>query len=155
MTTNVSGIRSAKSGYSPTSFLDGNGALHINVAVVGWFLVFSVGEDRRSVLMPNLKVGEWHCWWSQVLELIDELGANLFYIHISALVYDFGRMIIAQILLLTLVNLSLPWLKRKIRELPHLLCKSIFTCVLQQVFSSVFQIKHEELKPSFVTPIFK
>lgn len=51
MTTNVSGIRSAKSGYSPTSFLDGNGALHINVAVVGWFLVFSVGEDRRSVLM--------------------------------------------------------------------------------------------------------
>lgn len=42
------------------------------------------------------------------MELIDELGANLFYIYISALVYDFGRMIIAQILLLTLVNLSLP-----------------------------------------------
>lgn len=62
MTTNVSGIPSAKSGYSPISFLDGNGALQINVVVVGWVLLtffFSCGRGQSKLtLMPNVKVGE-------------------------------------------------------------------------------------------------
>lgn len=61
MTTNASGIPSAKSGYSPISFLGGSGALQTDMVVVDWLLIlfFFLGEGQsKLILMLNVEVGE-------------------------------------------------------------------------------------------------
>lgn len=59
MTTNASGIPSAKSGYGPISFLGGDEALQIDMVVVDWLLVFFLEEGQKKlILMLNVKMGE-------------------------------------------------------------------------------------------------
>lgn len=152
VTTNVSVIPSAKSGYSSISFLDGNAVLQINAFVVGcfYYYVFSCGRGQSKLTVtPRAEVGESYWWCSQISWGLFFQSVILWVSHTHICLSLWIGNGNCTDTALDMGEFTFAVIKEKVKELLQLLCKSIFTHSCSS--TATFQPKCEELKPSFVT----